>query len=54
MTFIGLMMGISVMLFSFGPAVFLLYVERWKQLHPARTDEPIAGNQNSFFKQTNQ
>jgi hypothetical protein len=34
MTFIGLTMGISVMLFSFGPAVFFLYVERWKRLHP--------------------
>jgi len=36
MTFIGLTMGISVMLFSFGPAVFFLYVERWKRLHPQK------------------
>jgi len=34
MTFIGLTMGISVMLFSFGPAVFFLFVERWRRLHP--------------------
>ena len=34
MTFIGLTMGVSVMLFSFGPAVFFLYAERWKRLHP--------------------
>jgi hypothetical protein len=34
MTFIGLTMGISVMLFSFGPAVLLLYVARWQRLHP--------------------
>jgi hypothetical protein len=34
MTFIGLTMGISVMLFSFGPAVFFLYADRWKRLHP--------------------
>jgi hypothetical protein len=34
MTFIGLTMGISVMLFSFGPAVFFLYADRWKKLHP--------------------
>ena len=34
LTFIGLAMGISVMLFSFGPAVFVLFVERWKRLHP--------------------
>jgi hypothetical protein len=35
MTFIGLTMGLSVMLFSFGPAVFFLFVARWKRLHPA-------------------
>ena|SRR5947207_9621924 len=34
MTFLGLTMGISVMLFAFGPAVFFLYAERWKKLHP--------------------
>ena len=39
MTFIGLTLGISVMLFSYGPAVFFLYVERWRRLHP----EPAGG-----------
>jgi hypothetical protein len=34
MTFIGLTMGISVMLFSYGPAVFFLYADRWRKLHP--------------------
>jgi hypothetical protein len=34
MTFIGLTMGFSVMLFSYGPAVFLLFAERWQRLHP--------------------
>jgi hypothetical protein len=34
MTFIGLSLGISVMLFSFGPSVFFLYVARWRRLHP--------------------
>src|SRR5947208_14502887 len=34
MTFMGLTMGISVMLFCFGPAVFFLYAERWNRLHP--------------------
>ena len=34
LTFIGLTLGISVMLFSFGPAIFFLYVERWRRLHP--------------------
>ncbi|MGA3180352.1 MAG: hypothetical protein ABSF38_08430 [Verrucomicrobiota bacterium] len=34
LTFIGLATGISVMLFSFGPAVFFLFVARWRRLHP--------------------
>lgn len=34
MTFIGLTMGICVMLFSYGPGVLLLYAERWIRLHP--------------------
>lgn len=33
-TFIGLTCGIAVMLFAFGPAVYFLFVERWKRLHP--------------------
>ena len=40
MTFIGLTLGISVMLFSYGPAVFLLYAERWRRLHPEPAGEP--------------
>ncbi|MFA6356510.1 MAG: hypothetical protein WCY23_05320 [Candidatus Omnitrophota bacterium] len=35
-TFVGIALGISVMLLSFGPGVFFLYAERWKKLHPAR------------------
>jgi hypothetical protein len=35
MTFIGLVTGMSVMLFSFGPSVFFLFAARWKRLHPA-------------------
>lgn len=42
MTFIGLTMGISVMLFSFGPAVFFLYADRWKRLHPESNDSPAS------------
>jgi hypothetical protein len=34
MTFVGIALGISVMLFSFGPAVYFLYVDRWRRLHP--------------------
>ncbi len=37
MTFIGLTMGFSVMLFSFGPAVFFLFLARWKKLHPSES-----------------
>jgi hypothetical protein len=36
LTFVGLTMGFSVMLFSFGPAVFFLFVARWRRLHPDR------------------
>lgn len=35
LTFVGLTAGISVMLFAFGPAVYFLFVERWKRLHSA-------------------
>jgi hypothetical protein len=34
LTFVGLTMGVSVMLFAFGPAVVFLFAERWKRLHP--------------------
>jgi hypothetical protein len=33
-TFIGIAFGVAVMLFSFGPGVFFLFVARWKRLHP--------------------
>ena len=39
MTFLGLTMGIAVMLFSFGPSVYFLFVERWRRLHPLRVKE---------------
>ena len=38
-TFVGLALGISVMLFSFRPAVFFLYAERWRRLRPERASE---------------
>ncbi len=34
LTFVGLVCGMSVMLFAFGPAVYFLFVERWKRLQP--------------------
>ncbi len=39
MTFIGLTLGISVMLFSFGPGIFFLFVARWRRLHPEQSRE---------------
>ncbi|HEY5551359.1 MAG TPA: hypothetical protein VIK52_05705 [Opitutaceae bacterium] len=41
MTFIGLVFGFGVMLFAYGPAVFFLFAERWRQLHPGATAEPL-------------
>ncbi|CAN5783663.1 hypothetical protein BH11VER1_BH11VER1_39420 [soil metagenome] len=34
LTFVGLTAGVAVMLFAFGPAVYFLFVERWRRLHP--------------------
>jgi hypothetical protein len=34
-TFVGITMGVSVMLLSFGPAVFVLYYARWHRLRRA-------------------
>ena len=36
LTFVGLVAGIAVMLYSFGPGVFFLYLERWRRLHPVK------------------
>lgn len=33
-TFCGITAGLGIMLLSFGPGVFFLFVERWKRLHP--------------------
>ena len=32
MTFIGITFGLSVMLFSFGPAIYYLYKDKWDRL----------------------
>ena len=40
MTFFGMVFGFAVMLFAYGPAVFFLFAERWRQLHPETVDEP--------------
>ena len=44
MTFIGLTMGLSVMLFAFGPALLFLFAARWKRLHPA----PAKGTKSAY------
>ena len=33
-TFIGIVVGITVMLLSFGPGVYFLFLDRWRKLHP--------------------
>ncbi|MEK7449801.1 MAG: hypothetical protein AAB019_10010 [Planctomycetota bacterium] len=42
MTFIGIALGISVMLLSFGPGIFFLYLDRWKRVRPQKStpDKP--------------
>jgi hypothetical protein len=37
MTFMGISCGMAVMLFAFGPAIYILFAERWKRLHPQPT-----------------
>jgi hypothetical protein len=48
MTFIGLAMGTAVMLFSFGPGVYFLFVERWQRLHP-KLRPPFADENSSHL-----
>lgn len=38
MTFLGLVFGLSVMLFSFGPGLFFLFLARWRQVRPRPSD----------------
>lgn len=45
MTFIGLVLGFGVMLFAYGPAVFFLFAERWRRLHPGTTDNQPGAEQ---------
>jgi hypothetical protein len=46
MTFIGLTTGMSVMLFSFGPGIFFLFVARWRRLHPEVTHGAASNKQS--------
>lgn len=34
MTFLGLTCGFAVMLFAFGPALYFLFMDRWRRIHP--------------------
>jgi hypothetical protein len=38
MTFFGITLGFSVMVFSYGPGIFFLFADRWKKLHPRMKD----------------
>ncbi len=35
-TFIGIVFGLAVMVCSFGPGVYFLFLERWQRLHPGK------------------
>jgi hypothetical protein len=37
----GIGVGISVMLFAFGPGVFFLFVRRWASVRSARLNAPL-------------
>ncbi len=52
MTFIGLTLGMSVMLFSFGPGVFFLFVARWRQLHPGHDADRGESDHHESAKQS--
>jgi hypothetical protein len=41
LTFCGIVFGVAVRLLSFGPAVFFLFVDRWKRLHPQAPEKAI-------------
>jgi hypothetical protein len=46
LTFAGLSLGIAVMLFSFGPAVFVLFVERSRRLRASPSGHPPSAADN--------
>jgi len=46
LTFAGLSLGIAVMLFSFGPAVFVLFVERLRRLRASPSGNPPSAADN--------
>ncbi|MBI4846142.1 MAG: hypothetical protein HY810_06705 [Candidatus Omnitrophica bacterium] len=38
-TFVGIVFGLAIMLCSFGPGVYFLFIQRWKSLHPDSNGE---------------
>ena len=47
-TFVGIVFGMSVMIFSFGPGVFFLYAERWKNSR-VKQRSPNSNGPNRFI-----
>jgi hypothetical protein len=48
-TFWGIVTGISIMLLSFGPGVFFLFVERCQRLHPPNRTASATGHRTGQF-----
>lgn len=40
-TGVGIGLGVAVMLASYGPAVFILFADRWRRLHPREGAKPL-------------
>jgi hypothetical protein len=47
-SFFGLCLGISVMLFAFGPSVFFLYLARWRRLQSRRSHWMLTAGAGNF------
>jgi hypothetical protein len=50
MTFVGIAMGVAVMLFSFGPAMYFLFADRWRRLHPETAGDNSKSGHNIIIR----